>query len=79
MKHIELEYLTPFVRSILERSMKEDYAQDIVETEGFMERVRDNVEFIADWETTGGYTLDNVLAAIGKIFLEDLQERKYII
>lgn len=79
MKHIELEYLTPFVRSILERSMKEDYAQDIVETEGFMERVRDNVEFIADWETSGEYTLDNVLAAIGKIFLEDLQERKYII
>ena len=59
--------------------MTEEYAEDIVETEGFMERVRDNLEFIADWETTGKYTFDNVLAAIGKLFLEDLQERKYII
>lgn len=79
MKHIELEYLTPFVRSILERSMTEEYAEDIVETEGFMERVRDHVESLADWETNGSYTLDSILNAIGRIFLEDLQERKYII
>lgn len=79
MKHIELEYLTPFVRSLLERSMSAEYAERIVETEGFVERIRDDIETTSAWETEGYYNLDDVLYAIGRIFCEDLNERSLTI
>lgn len=79
MKHIELEYLKPFIRSILERSMSAEYAERIVETEGFVERIRDDIETTSAWETEGHYNLDDVFYAIGRIFWEDLNERSLTI
>lgn len=73
MEHINLEIFTPFVQSILSRSVSDDFAKKITEIEGFMERVREIVESTSAWKN--GYVIgaDDVDMAIGRTIFEKLK------
>ena len=73
MEHINFEIFTPFVQSILSRSVSDDFAKKITEIEGFMERVREIVESTSAWKN--GYVIgaDDVDMAIGRTIFEELK------
>lgn len=73
MEHIDLATLTPFVRAILAQSVSDDCAGEIVETEGFMERVRIEIEVTSAWSDEGYFGADDVVMAIGRVILEDFR------
>ena len=79
MKHIEIEAITPYVRTLLEDSMGEEYADLIVKIEGFMLRIRDNLEASERWKTDETFYLNDVLRAIGIVIYQDLNERSLTI
>ena len=69
MKHISLEFLTPLVRDLLSYSVTEDYAEEIIGLDNFMERVREDIETSSAWTTEGHYNNSDVRMAVGRVIL----------
>lgn len=72
MGHINLEYLAPRVRDLLSYCVTEDYAREIVDTNGFVERVRDDIEQTSAWKDEGFYSASDVRMAVGRVLLAAL-------